>query len=156
MSLIQEYISHIKQAENDLEKVAQKAIFDNEDIVLGLLKEQIANSEDSTGHTFDNYADSTENYWRYADPPISSQFPNKTTSNAYTLVWSGNWIKSIYINIDNEGFDFLSSDPKDSIVEGYSKGGKIKKLNEKNLKNVNNEIVLPALYEYLFRKMTDF
>lgn len=154
MSLIQQYISHIKNAEKDLVRVAQKSIEDNLDFIMFLLKEnQLGQGIMSDGGLAPTYNPITQDYARMAPP--RSGLSSKSSSSHFNFEWTGEWIDSIYAVLDNEGFTFLARDWKTDILENKA-GGKITALTEENNMVVNKEVVIPALAEHMFDKMANF
>ena len=158
MSLIRENIKSLQQADKELEDIAKKAIVENMDFILFLLKEkQIKQSIKSDGSTIGkSYSEATESHWRYVDPPRSrEQFDYKVTENTYDLDWSGSWLNQMYIKVEKDGFDILSRDRKQSFIEQVA-GGKVNALTEENNEKVNDEIIKPALFEHFIDRLLYF
>ncbi len=154
MSLIQQFISHLKRAESDLVKVAQKAIEKNMDFIMFLLKEkQLGQGIMSDGGSAPTYNPITEDFARMQPPRTGVS--SKSSSNIFNYEWTGEWIDSLYVVLDNEGFTVMARDWKTKVLEDKS-GGKITALTEENNEIVNKEVVLPALAEYMFQQMDVF
>lgn len=154
MSLIKENIKSLLRVEKDLPRIAKKAVVENMDFIMFLLKEdQLGNSIRSDGKPAPYYAPTTIEYARF-DPPRTG-VSSKSDSDRYNFEWSGKWMDGMYIKVDDDGFDILSRDGKTAILEKMARG-KLTKLTEKNNKKVNDEVIEPELYERLFERLLNF
>ncbi len=154
MSLIKQNIASLQRAEQQLEKVAQAALVENMDYIMFILKDdQLANSVKSDGTLAPYYAPNTIDYAKFSVPRTGVS--SKSSDNRFNFEWSGNWIDSLYMKVENDGFDILSRDGKTAILEKMS-GGKITALTKKNNDLVNEEIIKPKLFEYFIDALINF
>ena len=145
MGLINQNIESLKKAEGNLEKVAQSAVRDNMDFIMFLLKEnQLGNGVLSDGSLAPTYDPSTIGFAEFDTPRTGVS--SKSSSNRYNFEWSGQWLDSMYIKIEKEGFDVLSRDYKTAMLEKMVKG-KLTALTPKNNEKVNDEIIMPKLFD---------
>jgi hypothetical protein len=154
MSLIKQNIRSLRSAERQLERVAKRAIVENLDYILFLLKEkQLGEGIRSDGKGAPFYAPSTIDYAQF-NPPRTGE-SSKSSSDRFNYEWSGTWIDSLYIKLEKDGFDILARDNKTALLEKLSRG-KITALTEKNNKLINEEIVKPKLFEYMINALVKF
>ena len=145
MGLIKQNIQSLKKAETQLELVAQSAVRDNMDFIMFLLKEnQLGNGVLSDGSLAPTYDPSTIGFAEFDTPRTGVS--SKSSSNRYNFEWSGQWLDSMYIKIEKEGFDVLSRDYKTAMLEKMVKG-KLTALTPKNNEKVNDEIIMPKLFD---------
>ena len=149
--MIKKKINDLLVLEKNLERFANRAVVENQDAVLFLLQEeQLRNSIMSDGSVLGKkYAKSTQEYWRYVNPPRVEQFDTKVTSERYNFDWSGEFFNSMRLKFDKDGFDIKS--PKEKKVALNTKNKEFMALTKENNDFVNDEIVTP----YLFDKLID-
>lgn len=154
MTLVRQNIDSLKRAEDKLEEIAKDSIRDNMDYIMFLLKDdQIANSIKSDGSLMPYYAPNTIEYAKHKIPRTGVS--SKSSNERYNLEWEGTWIDSLYLKIENDGFDILARDAKTAMLESLV-GGKITALTKENNDQINDEIIKPALYKHLFHALLNF
>lgn len=156
MSLIKNHIDSLRIADDQLELIARKAVIDNSEVILSLLKDgQLRKSIMSSGKLAPFYSKNTFSF-ALADEPITGA-SSKTDVDRYNFEWSGEWLKDMYIAIESnsDGFDILSSAQKTSILEEMT-GSKLTALTEKNNNKVNEEIILPKLFDHFIDALINF
>jgi len=122
--------------------------------VLYLLKEkQLAESIRSDGKPAPYYAPNTIEYAQF-NPPRTG-VSSKSSDNRYNFEWSGQWIDSLYVKLEKDGFNILARDDKTAYLEKISRG-KITALTKENNDKINNEIVLPALFDRFIEGLINF
>ena len=147
MGLINQNIESLKKAETQLELVANKAILKNAEKILDLLKNnQLRKSIMSDGKLAPYYSPSTV-IFAMLDVPITGA-SSKTDGDRYNYEWSGDWLREMYIKTESNdnGFNILSSDGKTKMLE-FQSGGKLTALTPKNNEKVNDEIIMPKLFD---------
>lgn len=147
MSLLDPYISKLKSIEQNIEEIAKDAIRANIKEILQLNKHQMRSGLDSRGvDVADNYAPSTEEYWRFADPPKNPSY--KVTSNKYDFYWSGMTQDLMYLEFKKKDeFSIFSEAPKAKFIETIY--GDLFGLSPKNNDYVNSEIILPFIQKHI-------
>lgn len=154
MSLVRKNIIALQKAEKRLEKIAQNAVRDNMEAILTILKEeQLHEGIMSSGKSAPYYNPSTIDFAR-ANPPRTG-VNSKSSSNRWNYDWSGSWIESMYIKMEKDGFSILSRDGKTAMLEKMS-GGKLTALTKENNDLINDEIIKPALFEFMLDNLLNF
>lgn len=122
-----------------------KALKDAEKLIIDLNKGQLKNNEDNQQVLFDNYAESTENNWRFVDPPLDPSY--KVTGNKYNFEWSGEFLSGFNLSISGEEGTISStgmSGEKQDFIEASNAIG----LNDESLKIVIRKRLLPHLHKF--------
>ncbi len=148
MGIIKNYIRNLENASDKLEVIAMKAIKDNKDFILSTLKhDQLGEGMDSFGRIVGEYAAKTEEVF-------AKQYPKPRTpkiyGRPYNFEWTGKFFDHMKLKASKEGYDI------DSPMKAYLENiydTKLTALTEENEKFVNEKIVTPALYEYIFQQM---
>lgn len=145
--IIQPYIQNLKNIKRQLPQIAQQAVKDNAEVIIEVVQnKQLRLGIGSDGSIIaDNYAPSTEEVWRFVDPPIDPSY--KVTSNKYDFYWSGDFFKGMHITVSEETYDILSSDGKSALLESLY--GEMLDLTEENNKSINDTIISPAIEKFI-------
>jgi len=153
MSVTEPYINKLNKLENDLEKIARKVVKDNIDFILFLLQEkQLHLGKNSNNQIVGRYKAMTVQWSK--DPQNPPRQP-KVRNAPFNFDWSGNWLESMSVKMERDGFSIFSRDGKDAMLEAeYGKGEKLKKLTEKHNKELNEEVILPKLIDYILCNFT--
>lgn len=151
MGVLDPYFNAIDHLKGNIENVAKEAVLKNIDEILKLNKQQLMGSIGANGKRNPRrYAESTENYWRYADPP---QDPSqKVQRNKYNFFWSGETQREMYVKVnENNSFSIFSEGGKAKFIESFyaAQGFKMFGLTPKHNKYINEEIILPYLRKYI-------
>ena len=144
MGITQDYISNLSKIKTSLDRVARKIVIDNTDFIIFLLKEkQLHLGMKSSGAVAGRYAPSTPDYIGDNNKPREAKIPG----TPYNFDWSGGFVENLFIKTEKEGFEILSRDAVQKILE--KNYGKLTALTEKHNKIINEEIILPNLYKYI-------
>ena len=136
---------YIDSKERNLEKVAQKALAKNIDFIIWLIQDnQLSKGIMSSGASAPPYKKATEDFAK--DPTLPVPRKPKVAGEPWNYEWSGQWYDAMKVNIKRDGFDITSIAWKTRMLEQMS-GGKLLKLTKENNKIINDEVILPALYE---------
>ena len=148
MSLLKRYIRSLENAEKQLERVAIKAVVDNQAFILSTLKhDQLGEGLDSMGRVVGTYAPSTEEVYAKKSPKPRTA---KITGQPYNFEWTGKFFDGMKVKTSSDGFDITS--PSKSDLEKIF-GVQLTKLTKENMDFINKRIIEPALYEHIFNAM---
>lgn len=154
MSLVKKNIASLNKASQQLERVARRAVVENMDYIMFLLKEkQLGQSIRSDGKLAPYYAPNTTEYAKF-NPPRTG-ISSKSKNNRYNFEWSGSWIDSLYMKLEKDGFSILARDNKTELLEKMSRG-KITALTDKNNTLINDEVIKPKLFEHMIDALLYF
>lgn len=123
-----------------------KILKDNEPAIIQAQKLQWDNNISRNNDLFSNYATSTEEYWRFKDPPAPENFSYKVASNNYNLKWSNDLRNNLFLYIkDNEAN--IISNMKESALEKIELLKRIEAmgLTEEHLNSIIQNYLLPEL-----------
>jgi len=153
MSVTDIYIKKLHKLENDLERIARKVVKDNIDFILFLLQQKQLNlGKNSENQIVGRYKAMTVQWSK--DPQNRPRKP-KVRNAPFNFDWSGNWLESMSIKMEKDGFSIFSRDGKDAMLEAqYGKGGKLKKLSEKHNTELNEEVIMPKLIDHILNNFT--
>ena len=143
-TLVDPYLIKLDFIEKQLPDIARKAVIDNKDEIKDILKyKQLALGKGSDGEYLGFYSESTQDY---ADSQGLS-IP-KTEGDPYNFQWTSDTFDSMGLFATKKGeFDIFSIDGKKDLLEFIY--GEIFDLTEKNNQEVNIEIILPTLQQYI-------
>lgn len=147
--MLKDVINRLNSYESSLEELAKKALSENVEYILYLIKEkQLGEGIMSDGGSAPSYSVATDMIANNAISMAIGGRPrkDKVAGQPWNYEWSGNWIDSLYVKIENEGFDILARDSKTQMLESMS-GGRITKLTEEHNEMINNEVIIPYLYK---------
>lgn len=159
MSITKTIIKNLSKVENNLGKIAAKAIKENEEEILDLIKDdQLGKGFDAFGKNLTHpqgnsdgtYAESTEFFWSKQSPKPRTP---KITGRKYDMEWTGKTKDSMKIKTLIDGFDVLSA-TKNAIEAIY--GAPMIKLSKEHLELVNEKYVSPPIYEAIFASLNPF
>lgn len=154
MKALQRHIAKVSQLEKQLGKVAQDAVRDNVDIIIGLLVEgQLHKGIMSDGGEAPPYQLITEVF--FANDPANPPRMRKIAGEPWNFDWSGNWVEGMAVKSIENGYDIFSRDGKTAILEAAA-GGRLTKLTEEHNKIINEEIIKPALQKFVLNNVTSF
>lgn len=142
--MLKDIINRLNSYESSLEELAKKALSENLDFIMYLIKEkQLGEGIMSDGGSAPSYKAVTESW-----AALVGNKPRKpkVAGQPWNYEWSGEWIDSLYVKLENDGFDILARDPKTQMLESMS-GGRITKLTEEHNEMINNEVIIPYLYK---------
>ena len=125
-----------------------QAIRQAEKKIIELNKFQLSLGENREGSKNTNYASTTENFWRYEDPPYNNYFFDyKKTSNPYNFEWSGELLRGLKLEVSDELATIYSTNTnggKDFYVVKEKAFG----LNDENLKLIIQTKVIPFINKF--------
>ena len=153
MSVTDPYIKKLHKLENNLERIARKVVKDNIDFILFLLQEkQLTLGKNSNNQIVGRYKAMTV---QWSKDPQNRPRRAKVRNAPFNFDWSGDWLESMSVKMERDGFSIFSRDGKDAMLEAtYGKGGKLKKLTEKHNTELNEEVILPKLIDHILNNFT--
>ncbi len=147
MSVVTPYIENLESIKSDLEQVATKAVGENSDFILFLIKDrQLSLGMNTSGNVW-NYKPSTEGFIDPDNPPRT----NKSPGSPFTFEWIGAWLDGFFVKSETQGYSILSRDRKTALLE--SKYGRLIKLTEEHNKQVNEQVIKPALGNFILSNL---
>ena len=122
-----------------------KAIKQAEKKIIELNKLQLSLGKNREDEENTSYADSTQNYWRYVNPPANNYlFDYKVVKNPYNFEWSGDLLKGLKLEVSDELATIYSTNTnggKDFYIIKEKAFG----LNDDNLKLIIQTKVIPFI-----------
>lgn len=150
--------------------VAAEAIFNSYDEIIDKLlfqwgEEQVYSPDGEKEYVMPLYQEGTWGKNGYANDP--SMRPRDTTrlgysntkqeGDRYNFEWSGEFVDNLRIKVDasTDKFYFLSLPGKTELIRSLSRmrGNKFMSLTPENNEWINEEIIIPALYEELLKTL---
>lgn len=163
MSVVKKYINTLKWIDSQLETVANQSVEANIDTIIMILQNtQLGQGLDSFGKDIvhpskrgsgggngvPNYEDITESYYAKAFPPRKS----KNSGDRYNMEWSGEFFDSMFVKVENYGFSILTKSGKKEFLESTYRTD-LTRLTDKNNKEINDKIIIPAIYKFIFKNL---
>lgn len=157
--LLDEHIANLDKIKSDIPKIAEDIVRKNSEKILDLVRYgQLAKGLDSfekdlvyPGKTTNIplYEPSTELYWAKQQPqPIKP----KKAGERYNFEWTGETFRAMMLEIRGEGvFEIFTKDAKNNLLQQIY--GTIFNLTDKHNEYINENIILPKLYEYLLNSL---
>ncbi len=150
MSVVTPYIENLERIKSNLEKVASEAVGDNSDFILFLIKDrQLGLGMNTSGSVF-SYKPTTQGFIDPDNPPRT----NKSPGSPFTFEWTGAWFDGFFVKSEAQGYSILSRDDKTALLE--SKYGRLIKLTEEHNKQVNEQVIKPALGKFILSNLFKF
>ena len=147
---LQPYSKALADVKTDLPKILRNIIINNKKRILNILKEtQLSKGLGSDGELLGTYSKYTEIISIFEEPK-----PRKTKreGSPYNFEWTGKYFDAFDIDFeDEESFSLFSKDAKAKLLN--DKFGEIETLTDQNNKIVNQEILLPEMYEEIIRRL---
>lgn len=158
MSVVTPYLLNLQAISDKLPELAKTAILARKEEILNILRQkQLGIGENSMGQPLswqdgENSGDGF--YTKYTEELANTSNPKnqKRAGSPYTFQWSGSTFASMNIDTATEGsFHIFTQDGKQSLLEDVY--GEIFQLTPEHNDFVNNEIILPFLYQYLLNNL---
>lgn len=161
MSLLTPYINNLRSIEQDIPKIAKKAIRANVEEIENLLKQtQLGKGKNSDGLPLawrqgkksgnGRYAPTTQKFANLGIPskPIRPKIPGQP----YNFEWDGSTFRMMGVKLKgNEEYEIFTRTGKQKFLESIY--GRIFDLTEKNNDLVNEKIVLPFIQDFIFENL---
>lgn len=150
--LVKPYLNKLKSIEGNLEQIATNIVEENLDFIYYLIKDrQLNKGIDSEGKVIGTYKKITQKWAQ--DPYGYKPRKEKPPGQPYNLEWTGDYIDSLTVKLEQDGFSIFSRDAKANLLR--KKYGEILKLTDEHNTQVNNELILPELQKYILENMFD-
>ena len=143
MRALDELISKLKSFEDEIIKVIEEVVRENDNIILDM------NAEDQLFEKgIDRFGTEIASYAPYAPLTIEIKKLKGQPTARVTLRDEGDFHRSFYIEYQSDGFQIKASDWKtDDLIKGYGEG--ILGLTDSNFQEFAVDYVKPALNEIL-------
>lgn len=149
VDVLEPYVKEVADIKADLPNILRKILKDNKDQVLQILKSyQLTKGLDSSGKIVGRYSPATESYIDSSNEPRQP----KTAGMPYNFEWTGGLFDKMYLHFeDNKSYSLFSRDAKAKMLE--EEYGDIFTLTKKNNERINQEILRPAMYDEIIRRL---
>lgn len=160
MSVVTPYLNHLEAIKGKIPELAKKAVKARYSDIVTLVKvEQLGKGLNSQGLPLawskngikgtGKYAQRTQSIYN-KDKRVSGT--SKTAGTPYNFNWTGETLDNTQLKLlGNDAFEIFTISGKQKLLEGIY--GEIFKLTDEHNTYVNNEIILPYLYQYILNNM---
>lgn len=162
MSLVKKHIERLKVFSQNIDKIAEKQVVNNAGEIINMLRyEQLAKGINSNENPISNGSSHKGFYSKNTHKKAYEQglaIP-KSAGLPYNFQWTGDTFSSMGLKPipSQKGFNIFTIDGKmNKLRSFYDHGGDIFKLTDKNNKKVNDEIIMPELFNELMDELTNF
>lgn len=153
MSLVTPYINKLEKIKQDIPRVATRAIVENAEIIIEVLKEnQLSKGMDASGSIVGRYKPATINYMN--DPNTRPRNTNKNVGDPYNFEWYGELFDSfnLKVNAQSQTFEIYSTTGKDRLLEAIYNTD-LTTLMKGNEQFVLDTFVKPFIIDYINNEM---
>lgn len=149
VDVLEPYLKEIADIKKDLPDFLRKTLIKERDKVIQILKnEQLSEGIDSKGKVVGRYSRNTKDYIDPTNPPRQ----DKEAGQPYNFEWTGGLFDNFYMEFeDKKSFSLFSEDSKAKMLE--KEYGDIFTLTEENNKEVNEQILRPAMYDFIINRL---
>lgn len=152
-TVIDPFIKRLDEIEKRIPRYLNRIVIDNAEIILSIIKDnQLAKGLNSFGNVVGYYESITSLYAFNDRKATSGRFPKteKRAGQPYNFEWTGELFDSLNLkgNVNKNEYEIFSSVGKIKKLEGIY-NTKLGDLTEENNEWINQNILLPKLYEYI-------
>lgn len=146
---LEPYVKAIEDIKKELPQFLRKVLIDRRTEVLNILREeQLGHGLDSKGKVIGRYSKNTPNYIDPINPPRQ----DKTPGEPYNFEWTGGLFDNMYLHFEDlKSYSLFSQDEKAKYLE--AEYGDIFTLTKANNERINQEILRPAMYEFIIQRL---
>ncbi len=157
MSIVKRHIKSLRILKSDIEKVAEKAVIDNIETILNILKfSQLGLGFRSDGKRLSwttkkgkrrsgFYAPSTQDF---ADDPHNKPIEPKIANQPYNFQWTGSFFSFMDLKLEaGNKYSIFSRDGKAALIKRVY--GEVLNLTKENNHIINTKIIEPVLVKHV-------
>lgn len=146
---LEPYVKAIEDIKKELPQFLRKVLIDRRTEVLNILREeQLGYGLDSSGKVIGRYSKNTPSYIDPRNPPRQ----DKTPGEPYNFEWKGGLFDDMYLHFEDlKSYSLFSQDEKAKYLE--AEYGDIFTLTKTNNERINQEILRPAMYEFIIQRL---
>ena len=154
-TIVTPFINRLDKIKERLPRIANRIILENAEIIIEIIKEnQLAKGLNSYGNIIGTYASITRKYAYNSKKAYGYPNSDKKKGQPYDMQWSGDLFKSLNLkgNSSKNEFTIFSSNGKIEFLEKEF-NMELSDLTKENNDWVNENILLPNLYEHILDDM---
>lgn len=159
MKAFETLYSDLRSIKKEIPQLARDAVLKNKASIMRMLQTEqlnvgmasdggILTGKRGTPYDDGHYKKRTQEYWAKRAPiPIKP----KVQGTQYNFEWTGKTFRMMDIKISTSEFEIFSRDAKFEMLKEFY--GNIFNLTPENNNFINEEVILPYIYEQLLKKM---